>query len=1019
MTVRELREKYLEFFKIKGHLQHASGSLIPYDVTGRLDESLLFNGAGMVQFKPYFRGVAEPPHKRLTTCQKCVRTGDIDEVGDLTHLTFFEMLGNFSFGDYFKKDAIAFSWEFMTSKEWLGLDVNRLSFTVFETDDEAYECWSEHLRSVGIDPATRVFRLGQDTNYWPAGSFTAGPPGPCGPNTEMFYWADNSVPVPSGPYSREDWLREEGQGLWLEIWNDVFIQSEWQGQLNDPTRPEKGWKKTGMPDLPFKSVDTGMGLERTACVLQGFKNVYDIDVFKSITAEIIRAHNVEAVRLAHEKGNDTSQIGLNLPRTIDDLSQKQQISARIMADHLRTACFCIGDGIVPGANGRSYVLRRLLRRAILKGYLDLNIGQGRLQQIASQIIKIYGSWYPELIQQRDYIYSIINNEESLFHKTLDKGLSLFCSYIGDRIGTWLSVTAEIERVNTEAFRRFADDNLSFARYSKGKLSIFSILDGLTHPVDTNISALSLFVKDMRTQYSNFSSIIAAEIERNNPAFDKNLSEYYPLNPVDGEFIFFLHDTFGFPLEVSRELCREVGLEADIEQFNLAMLEAQERSRVAGGMDTVYGGVNDDSTLVAPVTIFVGYEKTTTPAKIVGSKIQDGIAVVALDQTPFYAKSGGQVSDLGTIEGDGIRLNVVDVKKQEGIWLHIAEVVEASADLDNAKVTAEVDEDRRIEITRNHTATHMLQAALKEVLGNHVNQAGSEVAPDALRFDFTHGQAMTADEIARVEKIVNERIWLAEPVTIYDDVPIDDAKKMGAMALFGEKYGNTVRVVQIGSMPPEEPCWSRELCGGIHVKNTGQIGMFKIIHEASAASGVRRITAVTGQGVYNYLREKQETLLQAAELLKTNESGVIQGIEKTIQNLREEKKKREKLASQGPSAKQGDVYAFGKVNLTIVQLEDLDKQDAELAADKIVGEGPFNVALISLSSDGKLIFVAKCGDAAVQAGAHAGNIASGVAKITGGGGGGRPQFATAGGKDSSKLAEALAAAPEIVQGMIKG
>lgn len=903
MTVRELREKYLEFFKSKGHLQHASGSLIPYDVTGRLDESLLFNGAGMVQFKPYFRGVAEPPHKRLTTCQKCVRTGDIDEVGDLTHLTFFEMLGNFSFGDYFKKDAIAFSWEFMTSKEWLGLDVNRLSFTVFETDDEAYECWSEHLRSVGIDPATRVFRLGQDTNYWPAGSFTAGPPGPCGPNTEMFYWADNSVPVPSGPYSREDWLREEGQGLWLEIWNDVFIQSEWQGQLNDPSRPEKGWKKTGMPDLPFKSVDTGMGLDRTACVLNGFKSVYDTDSFQPIF------RLMESVGSGLSYGTDAAK----------------DRAMRIVADHLRTAVFCITDGILPGNSGRGYVLRRLIRRAVLKGQRVLGFDKPFFATLVDAVIESMGEHYTELLTRKYLTVVTLAREEDLFRRTISAGVELLQS--------------ELSKV------------------------VNSVLPG--------------------------------------------------------ERAFYLYDTFGFPLEVTEELCQEADVHVDIEGYRSAMAEAQERSRAAGGMDTVYGGVDDVSLQATDKTAFLGYELTSAPAKIVAFKIQDGMAVVALDQTPFYAKSGGQISDLGTIVGDGIRLKVVDVKKQEGVWLHVAEVEEAAAELDGARVYAEVDEERRIAITRNHTATHMLQAALKEVLGHHVNQAGSEVAPDSLRFDFSHGQAMNADEIAMVEKIVNERIWLAEPVTIYNDVPIDDAKKMGAMALFGEKYGNTVRVVQIGSMPPEEPCWSRELCGGIHVKNTGQIGMFKIIHEASAASGVRRITAVTGQGVYNYLREKQETLLQAAELLKTNESGVLQGIEKTIQNLREEKKKREKLASQGPSASQGDVHEFGKVKLTIVQLEDLDKQDAELAADKIVGDGPFNVALVSLSSDGKLIFVAKCGDAAVQAGAHAGNIASGVAKITGGGGGGRPQFATAGGKDSSKLAEALAAAPGIVQGMIKG
>ena len=433
MTVRELREKYLKFFESKGHAQFPSGSLIPYDVTGRLDESLLFNGAGMVQFKPYFRGVATPSSPRLTTAQKCVRTGDIDEVGDTSHLTFFEMLGNFSFGDYFKEQAIAYSWEFLTSPEWLGLDVAKLSFTVFEEDDLAFECWSEHLSNAGIDPATRVFRLGEETNYWPAGAFSKGPPGPCGPNSEMFYWVSGEPP--SGPYSREDWLRDDEARNWLEIWNDVFIQFEWQGELRNPDRPSDGWSKTGMPPLPFQSIDTGMGLERTAAVLMGLSSVYDTDVFQPILRKIEEVGRgstpqppssvsettppqfKSSPRETEEGGSQTLSTS---PRGTDEgvyrygSDEAKDTAARIIADHIRTAVFCIADGVLPGNSGRGYVLRRLIRRAVLKGQRVLGIEQPFFHLVFEGVLESMGDFYGELGERRDIIVESLKNEEALF-----------------------------------------------------------------------------------------------------------------------------------------------------------------------------------------------------------------------------------------------------------------------------------------------------------------------------------------------------------------------------------------------------------------------------------------------------------------------------------------------------------------------------------------------------------------------------------------------------------------------------
>ncbi|MEX2242765.1 MAG: alanine--tRNA ligase [Fimbriimonadaceae bacterium] len=920
MDVRELRQKYIAFFKSKGHAEHPSGSLVPTDVTGRLDESLLFSGAGMVQFKPYFRGVATPPSKRLITAQKCLRTGDIESVGNLSHLTFFEMLGNFSFGDYFKKEAIAYSWEFLTSPQWLALDPSRLSFTVFAEDDEAYDLWAAHISSVGIDPETRIFRLGEATNYWPAGSFSSGPPGPCGPNSEMFYWT-SKAPPPEGKYKVKDYLRDEALGHWLEIWNDVFIQYEWQGALRDAARPDKGYEKSGMPPLPFQSVDTGMGLERTAAVLGGFSSVYDTDAF----VPIIRA--IESLSKSGDGRTPTpSPLGEGGGEGAPELKYGQiestDVAVRIVADHLRAASFCIADGVLPSNTGRGYVLRRLIRRAVLKGVRALGFGEPFLHKAYDGVVQALGDHYFELHERRDVIKETLKNEEEQFRRTLEQGTEI----LGEEL-------AKLKK--------------------KGTLS--------------------------------------------------------------GAAAFRLYDTFGFPFEVTKEIAEEAGFVVDYEGYLAAMTEAQERSRSVSGMESVYGGVEGAEKLTDAPTNFVGYDVSVASASVLASKeLSDGNTAVALDASPFYAESGGQVADTGVLIVGGAQLQVRDVQKKGGVFVHL---VEASGALKpGAKVEARVDTERRKHVTRNHTATHLLHAALREALGKHVTQAGSLVAPDYLRFDFTHGQAMTQEEIERVERAVNDKVLEAQPVHIYEDVDLQDARDMGAMALFGEKYADRVRVVQIGGMKPSEPSFSRELCGGIHVRNTGEIGLFKVTSEASAASGVRRIEAVTGIGAYEWALQQRALLEEAAGLLKTTPGDLLRAIDRTMDALKEEKRKREKLAAQGGGTK-AVVEMVGSVELAVERLEDADPKDAQLVADRLVDGHADRVALVVVTSDGKLTFVCKVGDGAKSKGAHAGKLIGEVAKVAGGGGGGRPDFATAGGKDPSQLEAAIARANEVLASQV--
>jgi alanyl-tRNA synthetase len=900
MNARELRKKYIEFFESKGHSLHPSAPLVPIDVTGKLDQSLLFTGAGMVQFKPYFRATAQPPSPRLVTSQKCVRAKDIEEVGNPAHLTFFEMLGNFSFGDYFKASAIDYAWEFLTDAKWLGLDPSMLCCTVFEDDDEAYELWEPKWRSAGLDPNERIVRLGEDSNYWPAGALSKGPPGPCGPCSEIFYRT-----VPESEMTG-DYVVDEKAGRWLEIWNLVFMQYEWRGVVTDPDRPHLGFTKQGMDPLPQQNIDTGMGLDRTARVLGGFETVYDTDVFSPI------------VQAISQRANSTYGADMEKDRAI-----------RVIADHIRTASFCIADGILPSNSGRGYVLRRLIRRSILKGTRVLGIEGPFMSGIFPAVVQALGDPYIELSERSDAITNTLRQEEDAFLKTMRQG--------HDR-------------------------------------------------------------------------------------FDEILNEK---GSVDGRDAFFLYDTFGFPFEVTQELAAEKELNIDEEEFRAALKEAQEKSRAAHGAGDVFGGESEAIILAVapdapPHSVFTGYDRVRHASRLIQisprfdkNQKTTGDFQICLEETPFYAESGGQVGDTGTIEAEEFAFRVSNTWKEMGQMWHDVELIRFPRELVGLSpeeigsvlqsgvffqpVLANVDAQRRLDIMRNHTATHLLHAALRSVLGTHVTQAGSLVAPDRLRFDFTHGKGMTDEEIAAVEQQVNERIAAAMGVRIHYNVPIDEARKIGAMMLFGEKYGDLVRVVEV-------PGYSIELCGGTHVNNVAEIGLFKITSESSSAGGVRRIEAVTGIGSYQFVREQEAVLNKAAAAVKTPKAEIAAAIAKLQQQLKDAKKNKAQSAEVSYEAKKlGDVtFYYGK-------LDGASPEDAKLAVDKLVEKDPLGIGFVAAVNDGRVAFFCKIGKDALAKGAHAGNIVKAAATVAGGGGGGSPAFAQAGGRDSSKTDEAIEAA----------
>lgn len=921
MKANDLRQKYLQFFERKEHSIYPSGSLIPYDVTGKLDESLLFNGAGMVQFKPYFRGTITPPNRKLVSSQKCVRTGDIESVGDLSHLTFFEMLGNFSFGDYFKKEAIQYAWDFLTSKEWLALDLSRLCCTVFEEDDEAEEYWKPFWEQAGFDPAFKIFKLGEETNYWPAGAHSAGPPGPCGPNSEIFYWTAEEEP-PTGPYTSEDYIRDEAAGKWLEIWNLVFIQYEWQGTPKDTNNPSLGYVKTGMPPLPFQSIDTGMGLERTAAVLAGHDSVYDTDVFAPIL-KIIEGISSKPLKYGENSEKDRA--------------------IRIIADHIRTACFCIADGVLPSNVGRGYVLRRLIRRAVLTGQRVLGFENPFFDQVYYGVVDAVGDHYGELTERREIILETLKNEEALFRKTLASGSTMFQEELAKQ---------------------------------KGK-------------------------------------------------------KIFP-----GTVAFRLYDTYGFPLEVTMELSEEAGMEVDVEEYQRAMQETQARSRSSAGMEAVYGELGQEVEEIAidnppSETNFVGYSQLDAKATITRIRPRFGAEgkllntfELSLDVTPFYAEAGGQVGDQGILTGDGFELHVLNTTKKNNLYWHEVRIEKGGPlhyanlaaflreKLLGSQVEAVVDKIRRRDTESHHTTTHLLHAALRKVLGKHVTQAGSLVAPDYLRFDFTHGKSMTPEELTEVERIVNEHILANEEVHVWQDLPIEEARKRGAMALFGEKYGDRVRMIQIDE-------FSLELCGGTHLPRTGHAGFFKIIHEGSAASGIRRIEAIASHAAYHWVNEQYNLLKQAAALVKSNPHELVSGIERVLNHQKELNRRLEKLRSQAADAGEAHVEKLGDIELVTQKIQDGEMQEATHLADRLIEGHPNRAVLVALSGSDKPGFVCKVGSEAQKKGVHAGNLIREIAKLAGGGGGGRPDFATAGAKDPSRIDTALEAAKELLNVQISG
>jgi alanyl-tRNA synthetase len=746
MRASELRQKYIEFFVSKGHLHLPGSPLIPIDILGNRDTSTLFTSAGMQQFKPYFAGAAIPPRGRICTVQKCVRTNDIDSVGDFSHCTFFEMLGNFSFGDYFKSEVIPWTWEFLT--EWLQIDPDRLCVTIYQDDDEAFEVWN---KVVGLPPE-RIHRLGEDKNYWPASVISEGPNGPCGPCSEIFYRVAPESEMTTDPdlTPTQRYLIDDKAGRWLEIWNNVFTQFD---------RSEDAGGKAILTPLPKKNNDTGAGLDRIAYVLQGKKSVFETDLFLPILAHL-------------EELSGLAYAGTMSP---------EDFAFRCIAEHTRSMVFCIADGILPENEGAGYVLRYIIRRAIRYGKMALGFEQPFLHEVAPKIIEQMGDFYTELHERRDLILNTVRDEEERFRRTLDNGLS--------RLMTLL----ESPEVQTGK------------RLPGGEGGAFT-----------------------------------------------------------------LFATYGFPIMLTKDIANEQGVEVDMVAFDAAMEE--HRLRSASGAKEVFGDYNaalGEIQRKLPPTEFVGYGQLATEATVLailknGELVETASAgpeavEVILDRTPFYAESGGQVGDRGRLTfGEShitFQVRVLDTKKNGGYYLHTVHIDDDVLRVGQT-VHAEVEISNRRDIMRNHTATHLLQAALRQVLGGHVHQKGSLVEARRLRFDFTHSQALNPEEIRHVEDIVNAQVLQDSDVVVHSDIPIAEAKARGAMALFGEKYGDTVRMIEI-------PGVSLELCGGTHLSHTAQVGLFKIVSETSVAAGVRRIEAVTGSGAYEYVQQREETLAHLA------------------------------------------------------------------------------------------------------------------------------------------------------------
>ena len=880
--LNELREKYLSFFESKGHLRLPSFSLIPKD-----DNSLLLINSGMAPMKKYFTGEVTPPRKRVTTCQKCIRTGDIENVGVTDrHGTYFEMLGNFSFGDYFKKEAIPWAWEFCT--QVLEMPVEKLWVTIYLDDDESYEIWT---KDVGVDPS-HIVRLGKEDNFWEHGS------GPCGPCSEIYFdrGPEHGCGSPDcGPGCECD--------RYVEFWNVVFSQFDSDGKGN-------------YPPMEHPNIDTGMGLERLACIMQNVDNLFLVDTVQNIMKHICRIANVNY-------GDD----------------KKKDISLRVITDHIRSTTFMIGDGVMPSNEGRGYVLRRLLRRAARHGRL-LGINRTFLSEVAETVISENRDVYPELEEKRDMILKLIRVEEESFAKTIDKGLQMLNDLIDES---------------------FADD----------------------------------------------------------------LSDHSVARVLSGEDAFKLYDTFGFPLDLTREILTERNVTVDEGRFQELMKEQRERARDArknAGADAWEGESNVLEGL--PATEFTGYETMSQKAKVLAI-VKDGAraemavageeAVLVLDTTAFYAESGGQVGDMGVINGKDAQIQVGNTMKNHGgIILHHA-LISSGAITVGEEVEAQVDTQRRLAIMRNHTAAHLLQAAMRQVLGTHVEQAGQLVNEAHVRFDFTHFSAMTVEEMAKVEALVNEEILKAVPVTM-KEMPIEEAKKLGAMALFGEKYGDIVRVVSV------EDGFSREFCGGTHMDNTSRLGLFKIVSESSVAAGVRRIEGVTGNGVLAMFASALGSIHETAAALKVNNTAQL--AEKARQ-LSEELKEKDrtienlsaKLASYQTNSLLGSARDVKSVQVVSAILRGLDAGALRTMCDRFRDARPNMVVILISAQEDKANIAVSVGKEAQAKGLNAGKIVREVAQVAGGKGGGKPDFAMAGTKDVTKLDDALEAADGIVGSML--
>ena len=867
--LNELREMFLSFFESKGHLRLPSFSLVPQN-----DKSILLINAGMTPMKPWFKGEEEPPRRRVCTCQKCIRTGDIENVGKTArHGTYFEMLGNFSFGDYFKHEAIAWSWEFLT--EVVGLEPDRLYPSIYLDDDEAFDIWN---KEIGI-PKERIFRFGKEDNFWEHGS------GPCGPCSEIYY--------DRGP---EFGCGKPGCTVgcdcdrYIEIWNNVFSQFDNDGQGH-------------YTELKQKNIDTGMGLERLACVCQNVESLFDVDTVMNIT------HKVSQLTGAHYGE-----------------TEKRDVSLRVITDHIRSATFMICDGILPSNEGRGYVLRRLLRRAARHGKL-LGVNDPFLYQVVDTVIHENEGQYPDLREKQTYITKVIRTEEENFGRTIDGGMKIFSDLLAEH---------------------------------KQKLEkIFSGADA-----------------------------------------------------------FRLYDTFGFPIDLTMEMAADEGLSVDEGAFQKLMKEQKERAREARKAlgDLGWAGVEFGKDV--PATEFVGYDHSECDAKIVAivadEELRDEVAagaeaVVVLDQSPFYAEMGGQVADHGTITADGVVFTVADVQKNKGgKFMHYGRLAQGVLHVGDT-VHAAIDMERRKAIQRAHSTTHLLDTALKKVLGDHVHQAGSLVEPDRLRFDFTHFEAISPEELRQVEELVNDAILEGYPV-VTEILPIEEAKKKGAVAMFGEKYGETVRVVEMSD-------FSVEFCGGTHVDNTAKAGPFRIKSESSVASGVRRIEATCGKLSLKAMESSQGVLSRAAQFLKTAPSGLLERMEQQANEMKQLRQALEKFKAEASLGEARQFLASAKtvkdLHVLATTRNGVDTAELRTMGDFLRDKDPKAVAVIASINGEKITFLAVCGKEAVARGIKAGDLVRHVSAICGGKGGGKPDSAMGGGSDPLKVDDALASVDDFV------